>query len=119
MRPTVSVDGFGQFMRDTITEAGLPLECRPHGLRKAAGRSLAEAGCTQHEIMSALGLKALSEVGRYTGRANQSLMADHAVAKLRAIGRRRTGLAKPIRNVWERSQKMKQNQSEQIATSAP
>jgi len=58
-------------------------ECRPHGLRKAADRSLAEAGCTQHEIMSALGLKTLAEVEPYTGQANQSLMAGDAVAKLR------------------------------------
>jgi hypothetical protein len=39
-------------------------ECRPHGLRKVAGRTLAEAGCTQHEIMSALGPKSLAEVER-------------------------------------------------------
>jgi hypothetical protein len=94
-------------------------ECRPHGLRKAAGRSLAEAGCTQHEIMSALGLKILAEVEQYTGQANQSLDGGPPAAKLRAIDRRRTGLPKPIRKVWERSQNMKQNQSEQRALALP
>lgn len=50
-----TVDGFGQWMRDAINAAGLPLDCQPHGLRKAAGRRLAEAGCTAHEIMAVLG----------------------------------------------------------------
>jgi enterobacteria phage integrase len=49
-----TVDGFSQWMRDAITAAGLALECQPHGLRKAAGRRLAEAGCTAHEIMAVL-----------------------------------------------------------------
>lgn len=38
-----TVDGFSQWMLAAITAAGLPLECQPHGLRKAAGRRLAEA----------------------------------------------------------------------------
>jgi integrase len=32
-----TVDGFSQWMRDGITAAGLPLDCQPHGLRKATG----------------------------------------------------------------------------------
>ena len=52
-----TVDGFSQWLRDAITAAGLPLDCQPHGLRKAAGRRLAEAGCTAHEIMAVLGHK--------------------------------------------------------------
>ena len=48
-------------MRDAIRAAGLPLDCQPHGLRKAAGRRLAEAGCSAREIMAVLGHKTLSE----------------------------------------------------------
>jgi integrase len=55
-----SVDGFSQWMRDAITAAGLPLDCQPHGLRKAAGRRLAEAGCSANEIMSVLGHQTLA-----------------------------------------------------------
>jgi len=58
-----TVDGFSQWLRDAITDAGLPLDCQPHGLRKAAGRRLAEAGCTTHEIMSMLGHKTLTAAG--------------------------------------------------------
>ncbi|KLK90291.1 integrase [Microvirga vignae] len=79
-----TVDGFSGFMRDAITEAGLPLECQAHGLRKAAGRRLAEAGCTAHEIMSVLGHKTLAEAERYTREADQARMAMAAVTKLQA-----------------------------------
>jgi integrase len=77
-----TVDGFGQWLRDAITAAGLPLECQPHGLRKAAGRRLAEAGCTAHEIMAVLGHKTLTEAERYTREADQAKLATTALAKL-------------------------------------
>jgi integrase len=69
-------------MRSAIASAGLPLECQPHGLRKAAGRRLADAGCTAHEIMAVLGHKTLSEAERYTREANQAHLATAALAKL-------------------------------------
>ena len=77
-----TVDGFSQWIRDAITAAGLPLECQPHGLRKAAGRRLAEAGCTAHEIMAVLGHKTLSEAERYTREADQARLAIEAMTKL-------------------------------------
>jgi integrase len=77
-----TVDGFGQFLRGAITAAGLPLDCKPHGLRKAAGRRLAEAGCSANEIMSVLGHKTLAEAERYTREADQSKLATAAVLKL-------------------------------------
>jgi enterobacteria phage integrase len=77
-----TVDGFSQWMRDAIRKAGLPLGCQPHGLRKAAGRRLAEAGCTAHEIMAVLGHKSLGEAERYTREADQGRLASSAVAKL-------------------------------------
>ena len=76
------MDGFGQWMRDAISAAGLPLDCRPHGLRKAAGRRLAEAGCSANEIMSILGHKTLAEAERYTREADQAKLAVAAVLKL-------------------------------------
>ena len=77
-----TVDGFSQWIRDAITAAGLPLDCQPHGLRKAAGRRLAEAGCTAHEIMVVLGHKTLAEAERYTREADQSRLATEAMIKL-------------------------------------
>jgi integrase len=58
---------------------GVPLGCKPHGLRKAAGRRLAEAGCSTNEIMSVLGHKSLAEAERYAREADQSKLATAAV----------------------------------------
>jgi integrase len=77
-----TVDGFGQWMRDAISAAGLSLDCRPHGLRKTAGRRLAEAGCSANEVMSILGHKTLAEAERYTREADQARLAAAAVLKL-------------------------------------
>lgn len=77
-----TVDGFSQWMRDAITAAGLPLDCQPHGLRKAAGRRLAEAGATTKELMAWLGHKSLAEAERYSEDAEQEMLADSAVIRL-------------------------------------
>jgi integrase len=79
-----TVDGYSQWMRAAITAAGLPLECQPHGLRKAAGRHLANAGCSAHEIMSILGHRSLEEAERYTREAAQAPLAISAMAKREA-----------------------------------
>jgi integrase len=77
-----TVDGFSQWMRDAITRAGLSIDCQPHGLRKATGRRLAEAGATSKMIMSILGHTTLSEAERYTEEADQAALAEDAVIKL-------------------------------------
>jgi integrase len=53
----------------------------PHGLRKAACRRLAEAGCSANEIAAISGHASLREVERYTKAADQARMARNAVAK--------------------------------------
>jgi len=69
-------------MRRAINEAGLPLACQPHGLRKATGRRLAESGATAKMIMSILGHTTLSEAARYTEEADQVSLAEDAVVRL-------------------------------------
>ncbi|WP_144760501.1 tyrosine-type recombinase/integrase [Methylobacterium dankookense] len=69
-------------MCDSITAAGLPLDAQPHGLRKAAGRRLAEAGCTAHEIMAVLGHSTLAQAERYTREANRANLSSGAITKL-------------------------------------
>jgi integrase len=92
-----TVNGFGGFMRDAIKAAGLPLECQPHGLRKTAGRCLAEAGCTAHEIMSVLGLRTLSEAERYSRGAEQCSLSASAVTKLERCKRNTVSQTAPNR----------------------
>ena len=89
-------------MRDAITEAGLPLDCQPHGLRKAAGRRLAEAGATAKMIMSVLGHTTLAEAERYTEEADQAGLAEDAVIKLE--GHKANRFAQTAFQVWGKRQ---------------
>jgi len=62
--------GFGNQFRQWADEAGLSKACTSHGLRKAACRQLAEAGCTVHEIAAISGHRSLREIERYTRAAD-------------------------------------------------
>jgi integrase len=73
--------GFGNWFRDRCNEAGLSKECSAHGLRKAACRRLAEAGCTAHQIAAISGHASLREVERYTKAADQARLARQAFQK--------------------------------------
>jgi integrase len=83
--------GFGNWFRTVCDEAKLPKGCSAHGLRKAASRRLAEAGCTAHQIMSITGHKTLREVTRYTEAADRRALAVTAIEKLG----KRTSSVKP------------------------
>jgi enterobacteria phage integrase len=74
--------GFGNFMADRIGQAGLPERCVSHGLRKAASRRLAEAGCSANEIAAITGHQTLKEVSRYTKGAEQKRLARSAMGRL-------------------------------------
>ena len=47
-----------------------------HGLRKAAGRLLAEAGSSTKQIMAVLGLKSIELADLYTRDAEQEQLAE-------------------------------------------
>jgi integrase len=74
--------GFGNWFRERCDEAGLS-HCSAHGLRKAAARRLAEAGCTEHEIAAITGHASLREIARYTKAADQIRLAVSAMNKVR------------------------------------
>ena len=74
--------GYGNWMSEAIRGAGLPKRCVLHGLRKAAARRLAEAGCTEKEVASITGHKTLKEVERYTRAASRRRLAHTAVTRL-------------------------------------
>jgi integrase len=82
-----SAKGFGNKFRQWCDEAGLP-QCSAHGLRKAAARRFAEAGCSNQQIKSWTGHTTDSEVARYTAAADQKTLSDAAgemlMANLRA-----------------------------------
>ena len=73
---------FSHMMSAAIDAAGLPDRCTPHGLRKAACRRLAEAGCSASEIMSISGHKSLREAQRYVEEANRKLLSEAAMGRI-------------------------------------
>jgi integrase len=73
---------FGGWFKDAIRSAGLPDDCQLHGLRKTAARMLAEAGCSELEIMAITGHKTSRMVAAYTRDADQRTRASAAILKL-------------------------------------
>lgn len=69
-------------MGKALARIGLPRGLNVHGLRKAAARRLAEAGCTASEIAAITGHASLSMVQLYTESADQERLARAAVARL-------------------------------------
>ena len=72
---------FSETFREWCDAAGLPQRCKPHGLRKAACRRLAELGCSANEIMSISGHATMKELVRYTKAADQAQLARNAMAR--------------------------------------
>src|SRR5262249_8965815 len=73
---------FTAWFRKHCDDAGLPKRCVVHGLRKAAARRLAEAGCTVHEIAAITGHTTLKEVERYTKAFDRERLARAAMGRL-------------------------------------
>jgi integrase len=74
--------GLTRLLETAAQRAGLPARCKAHGIRKASLRRLAEAGGTTKEIAAVSGHRSLSEIERYTARADQARLAQSALAKL-------------------------------------
>jgi|SoimicmetaTmtLPC_FD_contig_51_3108290_length_1312_multi_3_in_0_out_0_2 integrase len=79
--------GFGKWFTAQCQRVGLT-GLSPHGLRKAACRRLAEAGCSANEIAAISGHASLREVERYTKAADQARMARNAMARTTSSGTR-------------------------------
>lgn len=74
-------------MAEAMEALGLP-GLNVHGLRKAAARRLAEAGCSVHEIAAITGHRSLSMVQHYTASVNQEKLAGAAIARLQPTDNR-------------------------------
>ncbi len=93
-RPFASAAAFGNKFADWCRAAGLkPVLCddgrtrnyRAHGLRKAACKQLAYAGCSAPELMAVSGHATLAQVQVYIEEVEQERMAASAMAKLAAV----------------------------------
>jgi integrase len=77
-------DRFTHWFRSRCEEADISTGLSAHGLRKAACRRLAEAGCSTSVIAAISGHKTLSEVQRYTASADQARLAGQGMAAITA-----------------------------------
>lgn len=84
-------------MKKALGEIGLPPRLNVHGLRKAAARRLAEAGCTAHEIAAITGHLSLSMVQHYTRSADQHRLAGAAIHRLQHPDNTTTAARKPLK----------------------
>ncbi len=78
--------GFYNSFRTWCDEAGIAPGLSPHGLRKARGNEVADAGGSEFEVMAALGQSDPKSARAYTKRANRrrlALSAAEKVAKLK------------------------------------
>lgn len=73
--------GFTNWFGERATLAGLD-GLTPHGLRKAVGRRLAEAGCSEKQIAAVLGHTDPNTAKIYTKDADQARLASDAMGKI-------------------------------------
>jgi integrase len=76
------IDHFRHRMGEAFRDAGLPPSVVTHGLRAMAARWLAEAGCSEREIMSITGHQSSASVTKYVREANQRIQAVSATKKV-------------------------------------
>ena len=84
-------------MKEGLEKIGLPARLNVHGLRKAAARRLAEAGCSAHEIAAVTGHLSLSMVQHYTRSADQHRMAGAAILRLQQPDNSTNAPRKPLK----------------------
>jgi integrase len=87
--------GLTNWFGDMRRGAGLPAGLSAHGLRKAACRRLAQAGCSANEIAAISGHATLREVERYTKAADQKRMATAAMEAISKKAKSGTKTGKP------------------------
>jgi integrase len=73
------------FMRKAIASAGLDPRCKPHGLRKAALRRMAEGFASTKQMQAVSGHKTLKEIERYTEAANQPGLAKSGLKLVKGV----------------------------------
>ena len=76
-----SVKSFSQWFSGAASSADLPAERSAHGLRKSRAIALAELGATVHQIAAWTGHESLSEVDRYSRKADRKRLLSRTEGK--------------------------------------
>lgn len=86
-----SIKGFQQWFAKKARQAGIKPElqedghvrdCTAHGLRKSAATRLANAGCTDRQIMAVTGHQTVKALSLYTASRDQEIDAEKAIQRL-------------------------------------
>lgn len=80
-----TTESFGNWFAEQCRLAGLPDNCRAHGLRKFGATRLAERGATEWQIAAYLGHKDTREARRYVQAANRITMGADALSHLENV----------------------------------
>lgn len=81
-KPFSSSNSFGNWFKDRGAEAGLPLFCTAHGLRKAGAVRSAENGATAKQMMAIFGWDLIRMAEHYIKKAEQKKLAGAAMHTL-------------------------------------
>lgn len=81
-KPFSSAASFGNWFAKQVKDAGLPDECRAHGLRKAGATIAADEGASAHELMAMFGWSRLGMAELYTREADKKRLARSASERL-------------------------------------
>jgi integrase len=92
---TFDSDGLSVWFAAAIEQAGLPVACKMHGLRKTACKKLAEVGCSAFEIASITGHKSLKVLEGYVTAANKTVMGEAAILKWEQNANRTASAKRP------------------------
>jgi Phage integrase family len=93
----------GMWFAQAIEQAALRDACAMRGLRKTAARTLAEVGCSAHEITSVTGHKPLAQVENYTRAADPRRLATATVHRLQPNGNRTVRGKRALPFDWQTS----------------
>jgi integrase/recombinase XerD len=69
-------------LKPVLCDDGKTRNYRAHGLRKAALRAMAHAGCTASEMMNVSGHASMQQLQEYLHEVEQEHLADAAMDKL-------------------------------------
>ncbi len=83
-KPFASTAGMAGRVKDWCRSAGL-FDLSSHGVRKAFAELLAEAGCSQHQIMAVMAHTQAKTSEVYTKGAQRRLMAQDAMKVLAGL----------------------------------
>jgi integrase len=80
-QPFASKNSFRYWFKDRCKEAGLPMRCSAHGIRKASATFYANNGATTNELMAIHGWTSIGTAEGYVRAANRKKLAAGAMLR--------------------------------------